>query len=148
MSISDILANPLMTTVVIKAIVVGFLVSLCSSLLGVSLVLKRFSMIGDGLSHFGFFAVAIATVTGIFDFTIGNRPFSLALEFEMLVVVIVAIVLLYERSIGTITTSSESGVCLLSVDHSTGTTHIANLSTRTVVAEHRGFALVGRDDKS
>jgi len=94
MSISDILANPLMTTVVIKAIVVGFLVSLCSSLLGVSLVLKRFSMIGDGLSHFGFFAVAIATVTGIFDFTIGNKPFSLALEFEMLVVVIVAIILL------------------------------------------------------
>jgi len=70
------------------------LVSLCSSLLGVSLVLKRFSMIGDGLSHFGFFAVAIATVTGIFDFTIGNKPFSLALEFEMLVVVIVAIILL------------------------------------------------------
>ena len=44
-----------------RAIVVGTLVSLCASLLGVSLVLKRYSMIGDGLSHVGFGALAIAT---------------------------------------------------------------------------------------
>ncbi len=44
-----------------KAIVVGLLVSLCASLLGVSLVLKRYSMIGDGLSHVGFGAMAVAT---------------------------------------------------------------------------------------
>lgn len=94
MSLTEIFTDPLMSKIVIKAIVVGFLVSLCSSLLGVSLVLKRFSMIGDGLSHFGFFAVAIATVTGIFDFTLKGKQFSLALEFEMLVVVIVAIILL------------------------------------------------------
>ena len=44
----------------VRAFVVGILVSLCASLLGVSLVMKRFSMIGDGLSHVGFGALAIA----------------------------------------------------------------------------------------
>jgi zinc transport system permease protein len=45
----------------VRAVVVGLLVSLCAALLGVSLVLKRYSMIGDGLSHVGFGALAIAT---------------------------------------------------------------------------------------
>lgn len=45
----------------VRAFLVGSLVSLCSALLGVSLVLKRYSMIGDGLSHVGFGALAIAT---------------------------------------------------------------------------------------
>ena len=44
------------------AIIVGVLIALCSSLLGVTLVLKRFSFIGDGLSHVAFGAMAIATV--------------------------------------------------------------------------------------
>ncbi len=44
----------------VRAITVGILVSLCASLLGVSLVLKRYSMIGDGLSHVGFGAMAVA----------------------------------------------------------------------------------------
>ena len=44
-----------------KAMLVGVLVALCASLLGVSLVLKRYSMIGDGLSHVGFCSLAIAT---------------------------------------------------------------------------------------
>ncbi len=44
----------------VNAIIVGTLVSLCASLLGVSLVLKRYSMIGDGLSHVGFAALAVA----------------------------------------------------------------------------------------
>ena len=44
------------------ALIVGVLVALCSSLLGVSLVLKRFSFIGDGLSHVAFGAIAIASV--------------------------------------------------------------------------------------
>jgi zinc transport system permease protein len=43
------------------AIIVGLLIALCSSLLGVTLVLKRFSFIGDGLSHVAFGAMAIAT---------------------------------------------------------------------------------------
>ena len=45
----------------IRALVVGGLVSLCSALLGTSLVLKRYSMIGDGLSHVGFASLAIAS---------------------------------------------------------------------------------------
>lgn len=44
------------------AIIVGVLIALCSSLLGVTLVLKRFSFIGDGLSHVAFGAMAIAAV--------------------------------------------------------------------------------------
>ncbi len=44
------------------ALIVGVLIALCSSLLGVSLVLKRFSFIGDGLSHVAFGALAIATL--------------------------------------------------------------------------------------
>lgn len=48
------------------ALVVGTLIALCSSLLGVTLVLKRFSFIGDGLSHVAFGAMAVAT---IFQFT-------------------------------------------------------------------------------
>ena len=47
------------------ALVVGVLVALCASLLGVSLVLKRYSFIGDGLSHVAFGAMAIATVMDI-----------------------------------------------------------------------------------
>lgn len=45
----------------IRALVVGIPVALCAALLGVSLVLKRYSMIGDGLSHVGFGALAIAS---------------------------------------------------------------------------------------
>lgn len=49
----------------VRALTVGLLVALCASLLGVSLVLKRFSMIGDGLSHVGFGALAIASVLNV-----------------------------------------------------------------------------------
>ena len=45
-----------------RALIVGVLIALCSSLLGVTLVLKRFSFIGDGLSHVAFGAIAIASV--------------------------------------------------------------------------------------
>ena len=52
---------------VIYAFVVGILVALCAGLFGVVLVLKRFSFIGDGLSHVAFGAMAVATVLGITD---------------------------------------------------------------------------------
>ena len=70
-------------TFVLRALVVGILVSLCAALLGVSLVLKRYSMIGDGLSHVGFGALAIAMALGI-------AP----LAFTVPVVVLAALVLL------------------------------------------------------
>lgn len=66
-----------------RALIVGVLVSLCAALLGVSLVLKRYSMIGDGLSHVGFGALAIATA-------LGASP----LAFTVPVVIVAAILLL------------------------------------------------------
>ena len=52
---------------VINALIVGVLIALCSSMLGVSLVLKRYSFIGDGLSHVAFGAMAVAAVIGFTD---------------------------------------------------------------------------------
>lgn len=54
-------------TFVQRALIAGILISLCAALLGVSLVLKRYSMIGDGLSHVGFGATAIAAVLNLAD---------------------------------------------------------------------------------
>lgn len=48
-----------------NALIAGTLISLCAALLGVSLVLKRYSMIGDGLSHVGFGALTVAAALGI-----------------------------------------------------------------------------------
>lgn len=62
--LSYYLTDSFMLPIILKALAVGLLVCLCCSLLGVTLVLKRFSMIGDGLSHTGFGALAVATVLG------------------------------------------------------------------------------------
>ena len=56
------------------ALIVGVLIALCSSLLGVTLVLKRFSFIGDGLSHVAFGAMAIASVLNITNNMLFNLP--------------------------------------------------------------------------
>lgn len=56
------------------ALVVGVLIALCSSLLGVTLVLKRFSFIGDGLSHVAFGAMAVATVLNLTNQTLFVLP--------------------------------------------------------------------------
>ena len=58
------------------AIIVGVLISLCSSLLGVTLVLKRFSFIGDGLSHVAFGAMAIAGVLRLANETLLVLPIT------------------------------------------------------------------------
>ena len=52
-------------TFMLRALIVGLLVTICASLLGTSLVLKGYSMIGDGLSHVAFGALTIATVLGV-----------------------------------------------------------------------------------
>ena len=57
-------------TFLVRAIIVGLLVSLCAALLGVSLVLKRYSMIGDGLSHVGFGTLAVATAMNAAPLTV------------------------------------------------------------------------------
>ena len=67
------------------AMIVGVLIAMCSSLLGVTLVLKRFSFIGDGLSHVAFGAMAVAAVL---NFT-NNMLFILP------VTIVCAILLLY-----------------------------------------------------
>ena len=54
----------------LRAIVVGALVALCSALLGITLVLKRYSMIGDGLSHVGFGALCIALAMNLAPLTV------------------------------------------------------------------------------
>ena len=67
----------------VRAFIVGILISLCSSLLGVSLVLRKNSMIGDGLSHVGFGAFSIATIFGF-------AP----LEFSIPIVIVVSFLIL------------------------------------------------------
>lgn len=84
-----------------KAIFVGALVSLCSALLGVSLVLKRYSMIGDGLSHVGFGALAVASAMNV-------APLKVSIP----VVMIAAFVLLRINSKRSV--NSDSAIALIS----------------------------------
>ena len=93
----EILSYPFM----VRAFVVGILVALCSALLGVSLVLKRYSMIGDGLSHVGFGAMAVAAAANA-------APLAVAIP-----VVIVAAVLLLRIS-GSSRIKGDAAIALIS----------------------------------
>lgn len=62
---------------VVYALIVGCLIALCASLLGVTLVLKRFSFIGDGLSHVAFGALAIASVLKMSNQTLIILPITM-----------------------------------------------------------------------
>lgn len=95
--ISEIFSAP----VLVRALIVGILVSLCAALLGVSLVLKRFSMIGDGLSHVGFGALAVASVMNL-------APMAVAIP----VVIAAAFLLLRLSSNGK--TKGDSAIALIS----------------------------------
>lgn len=77
--IAEMFSYPFM----VRALVAGVLLSLCAALLGVSLVLKRYSMIGDGLSHVGFGALAVASALHL-------APLAVAIP----VVIIAAFILL------------------------------------------------------
>lgn len=79
----DMIVEMMSYPFMVRAVVVGVLVSLCAALLGVSLVLKRYSMIGDGLSHVGLGAMAVATA---FNFA--------PLAFSIPVVILAAFLLL------------------------------------------------------
>ncbi|MBD5129516.1 MAG: metal ABC transporter permease [Ruminococcaceae bacterium] len=87
--------------VLVRALIVGVLVSLCAALLGVSLVLKRYSMIGDGLSHVGFGALAVATVMDL-------APMAVAIP----VVILAAFLLLRLSSNGKI--KGDAAIALIS----------------------------------
>ena len=84
-----------------RALFCGVLISLCAALLGVSLVLKRFSMIGDGLSHVGFGALAIACAANI-------AP----LYFSLPIVVVAAFLLLRMSESGKI--KGDAAIALIS----------------------------------
>ena len=71
------------------ALIVGVLIALCSSLLGVILVLKRFSYIGDGLSHVAFGAMAIAAVVGLADQMILTLPITILCAILLLCTLVV-----------------------------------------------------------
>jgi len=78
-----------------RAIVVGLLVSLCAALLGVSLVLKRYAMIGTGLSHVGFAAIVITGV--LIDmippaWILSFAPLARIIEFSPLIVPLLVVV--------------------------------------------------------
>ena len=94
---SEIFTAPIL----VRALIVGVLVSLCSALLGVSLVLKRYSMIGDGLSHVGFGALAIASVMNL-------APMAVAIP----VVILAAFLLLRLSSNGKI--KGDAAIALIS----------------------------------
>ena len=85
------------------AFIVGILIALCSSLLGVTLVLKRFSFIGDGLSHMAFCTMAVAAVVNLTNSMIISLP----------VTIIAAIVLL--RSSTNARIKGDAAVAMLAV---------------------------------
>lgn len=84
-----------------RALIAGTLVSLCAALLGVSLVLKRYSMIGDGLSHVGFGALSVSTA-------LNWAPMGVALP----VVLLSAFLLLRLNAHGRV--SSDAAIALVS----------------------------------
>lgn len=96
-TVIEMLSYPFMT----RAFLVGSLVALCSALLGVSLVLKRYSMIGDGLSHVGFGAMAIAAA-------MNAAPLTIAIP-----IVIVAAILLLRIS-GNAKIKGDAAIALIS----------------------------------
>ncbi len=134
--ITEMLSYPFM----MRAVIVGILVSLCASLLGVSLILKRYSMIGDGLSHVGFGALALAQVLG----------FS-PLLFSIPVVVIISILLLRlsetsktkgDAAIAIISTGAlASGVMVISVTNGANT-DLVNYLFGSVLAMSNGDVLL------
>lgn len=85
MTFSEMFSNPLLLQIILRALIVGILVSLCCALLGVNLVLRRFSMIGDGLSHVGFGAIALSAVFGLGQWE---------LEFALPIVIVAAVLIL------------------------------------------------------
>ena len=132
----DLIAEMLSYKFLVRAATVGLMVSLCAALLGVSLVLKRYSMIGDGLSHVGFGALAAAVATGA-------SPLGLSIP-----VVIVAAVLLMrltdgsgikgDAAIGLTSTSSlAAGVTAISLSSGINT-DVCNYMFGSILAMSKG----------
>ena len=102
----------------LRAMTVGMLVALCSALLGVSLVLKRYSMIGDGLSHVGFGALSVAMAMNLAPLEV-SVPVVVAAAFLLLRIsenskirgdAAIALISSSSIAIGVIITSMTSGM--------------------------------------
>ena len=130
--IFELISDMFSFTFMVRAIVVGLLVSLCAALLGVSLVLKRYAMIGTGLSNVGFAAMVIAGVIDV-------APLALSIP----VVIVTAFVLLRlnesskikgDSAVALISTSGLAiGVIVMGV--TTGITlHICNILFGSIFA--------------
>ena len=135
MQIFELIAEMFSFTFIVHAVVVGLLVSLCAALLGVSLVLKRYAMIGTGLSNVGFAAMVIAGVIDV-------APLTLSIP----VVILTAFVLLRmnesskikgDSAVALISTSGLAiGVIIMGV--TTGITlHICNILFGSIFAMTR-----------
>lgn len=103
---------------ILRALTVGVLVALCSALLGVSLVLKRYSMIGDGLSHVGFGALSVAMAMNVAPLKV-SIPVVVAAAFLLLRIsensrikgdAAIALISSSSIAIGVIVTSLTSGM--------------------------------------
>ncbi|MCD8312211.1 MAG: metal ABC transporter permease [Firmicutes bacterium] len=79
MELFEMLSSPVILKIFLRAAAVGVCVSICASMLGVTMVLRRMSMIGDGLAHAGFGALAVAT---LLDAT-GNFKTEIAIPIVM-----------------------------------------------------------------
>lgn len=114
----DLIRELLSYSFILRALTVGMLVSLCSALLGVSLVLKRYSMIGDGLSHVGFGALSVAMVMNLAPLQV-SIPVVVAAAFLLLRIsenskikgdAAIALISSSSIAIGVIVTSLTSGM--------------------------------------
>ncbi len=123
-----------------RALIVGGRVSLCAAVLGVSLVLKRYSMIGDGLSHVGFGALAIASAFNL-------APLAVAVP----VVVIAAVLLLRLSRDGKIKgdaaiamiSSASLAIGVITVSLTTGmNTEVSSYMFGSVLSLSRGDAVL------
>lgn len=102
MSIIDIFTSPLILSMFISALLIGIMISVSASLLGVPLVMKKYSMLGDGLAHIGFGSMAIgALVDKIFEELFGKGLESYSLLISVPIVVIAAIIILKRNEKGT-----------------------------------------------
>lgn len=113
----------------------GVLVSLCASLLGVSLVLKRCSMIGDGLSHVGFGALSIATVLSL-------AP----LKFAIPIVIVAAVILLKLSESSRI--NGDSAIALFATSSLAIAVFVSSQANKTNDVSHYMFGSILAMDKN
>ncbi|MCL1866321.1 MAG: metal ABC transporter permease, partial [Oscillospiraceae bacterium] len=115
-SVTELLREFFQTSFAVRTLTVGSLVSVCAALLGVTLVLKRASMLGDGISHAGFGIMGIALVLGLSPLVV-STPLMLVTAFLLMKVTkigtnsdaAIALVSVTSLAVGVIALSRTSG---------------------------------------